>query len=679
MSKRAIKRYEEAQKLQSQPQQQQQESDDELLVSSKNNSTSVSMFQLLGVEHEQSDDDDDSENEQQNIQNLTESIQQSNQSTQKKGKKRKKKKNKKRNDSKNQTIDRDNDPDWIALRELSLENDQLSTFIPDSLFNRHDTKEIREEAQRIFKLISNQVTNDSSSQSDSISHHMTQFGLKVEPRHLNADSELKKRFGSRAVESERRQEEENLNQAIRRRGNVKRIPNFRKKFSLVTPRENWITGAPGLRMVLDEEATNSDPDGIRYFHYIHEGSYKRVQDEYLLVVQQHDPNQLVQLINHHPYHVDTILQLAEIYRQMGELDRAAEFVEMSLYILETTWNFSFKPFDGSCRMKFDVIENRPLFVALFRYSQLLTRRGLHRTSLEISKLLLNLDPDHDPMGVLMTIDSFALLSKEYQWLIDMAHKYTNLPIRFFPNFAASEALAIKALHDEDANTKRKTDKQSTKPNPSSQESSNPNHQSPREILIDVLLTYPMILKPILSAIDDTSNVYLDSRLYDENWHGSGYDDRGILTRICRVHAERCKLLWKAPQNREMLISCAREAGKLDEDAGTGIDPITQQQTSAVVEDEEKHPRVARCRRLRAEAGNWLRDSGLYAEIQIADFIDSTTNIPAQLLAQDPPPPLPRNPAPERTGDNPPAETTPIERAIEFFASMAPWRDTPNPQ
>ena len=667
MSKRAIKRYEQAQKLQSQPQQQQ--SDDELSISPNNNPTPFNVFQLLEDDHQQSDDDSQNDLDQNNP--IEEHIVQSNISTQKKGKKRRKKKNK------NQLVDRDNDPDWIALRELSLENEQLSTSIPDSFFNRHDTKEIKDEAQRIFKIISDQVTNNTSSQSHSNSHHMTQFGLKIEPRHLNADSELKKRFGSKAVESERRQEQENLNQAVRRRGNVKRIPNFRKKFSLVTPRENWIGGAPGLRMILDEEATNSDPDGIRYFRYIHEGSYKRVQDEYLLVVQQHDPNLLVELVSHHPYHVDTILQLAEIYRQMGELDRAAEFIEMSLYILETAWNFSFKPFDGSCRMKFDVIENRPLFVALFRYSQLLTRRGLHRTSLEISKLLLNLDPDHDPMGVLMTVDSFALLSKEYQWLIDMIHKYTNLPIQFFPNFAASEALAIKALHDEETNTKRKTDKQSTKQKASSQEPSNSNHQSPREALIDVLLTFPMILKPILSAIDDTSNVYLDSRLYDENWHGAGYDDCGILTRICRVHAERCKLLWKAPQSREMLISCAREAGKLDDDAGTGIDPITEQRTSAIVEDEEKHSRVARCRSLRAEAGNWLRESGLYEEIQIADFVDSTTNIPAQLLAQEPPPP--RNPVPEPTGDNPTPETTPIGRAIEFFASMAPWRDTPNQQ
>lgn len=42
-----------------------------------------------------------------------------------------------------------------------------------------------------------------------------------------------------------------------------------------------------------------------------------------------------------------------------------------------------------------------------RYMQSLSRRGLHRTALEVCKLLLALDHD-DPLGALCTIDYLAL-------------------------------------------------------------------------------------------------------------------------------------------------------------------------------------------------------------------------------------------------------------------------------
>lgn len=42
-----------------------------------------------------------------------------------------------------------------------------------------------------------------------------------------------------------------------------------------------------------------------------------------------------------------------------------------------------------------------------RYMQSLSRRGLHRTALEVCKLLLALDSD-DPLGAVCTIDYLAL-------------------------------------------------------------------------------------------------------------------------------------------------------------------------------------------------------------------------------------------------------------------------------
>lgn len=573
------------------------------------------------------------------------------------GQTKKKKRRKKRKSQKKpeEPADRENDPDWIALNE----SDSLtSTKIPDSFFASSDSKEVREEANRIMSMIENMVLSDENNVETS---NGSCSGLSVDPRLLNADAELKKLFGSRAIEAERRDEE----QTARRRGRPPARPHTRRRVSLVSPRDTWWNHAPGLTMVLDEEATKENADGIRYFRYKHEASYARIQNEYRTLVNMHDPNLLVELSSRCPYHVDTLLQLAELYRQMGELDRAAEMIERALYVLESSWSVSFKPYDGSCRLRFDILENRSLYVALFRYSQLLTRRGLHRTALEIAKLLLNFAPERDPMGMLMLADSFALLSGEYKWIKDVRRAFHSIPIEYFPNFAASEAIACESIRLGITGMSGKGRKLGKKQNESAQ-MTNDDVDDPDELLTDALLVFPMLLRPLLSAIQDNSGVWTEHRLFHETWYEAGYEDYGVLTRMCRVYAERSKLLWNSSNSKEMLLRCARKAGELDTAAGMGIDPVTGRSTSARVKDVKQHERVARCRAMRATAGEWLRKSGLYQHVQIADFTDSTTNLPAELLAGDG--------ADHAVGAAVPREVSITQSAMEFLQSLLPWRD-----
>lgn len=597
----------------------------------------------------------------------------------------KKKKKKKRRGKKRQetgTTDRETDPDWIALNEASANNsvEKASStpgWIPSSYFASDDSEEVKAEAETIMAAIEAIVLGDSAEHDrapDVAALNSVSKLLHVEPRLLNADSELKRLFGSRVVESERRVDEATGTAAGRRRGRGGGRSHFRRKVSLVSPRENWFAEAPGLVMELDSEATNEDISGLRYFRYVHESSYARIQDEYRVIVGTHDPNMLVELCSSYPYHVDTLLQLAELYRQMGELDRAAEQIERCLYVLESSWNLAFKPYDGNCRLKFDRVENRSIYVALFRYSQLLTRRGLHRTALEISKLLLNFDPTNDPMGVLMLADSFALLCGEFQWIQDMRSEFTSIPLRYFPNFAASSAVACESMRQGIGGTSNRSGSGKGKKNPksTSNDSSSTNQsQMPDDLLIDALLTFPMLLRPLLSAMQDESGVWTEHRLFDEAWYNVGYEDHGVLLRMCRVYAERSKLLWNSTSNKQMLVRCARAAGELDTAAGTGKDPVTGHLTSAIVSDATEHERVAKCRALRAEAGEWLKNSGLYQGVQISDFTDSTTNLPAEILAGDG--------ADQAVGAVAPREVTMTQGAMEFLQSLLPWREASDAQ
>lgn len=44
-------------------------------------------------------------------------------------------------------------------------------------------------------------------------------------------------------------------------------------------------------------------------------------------------------------------------------------------------------------------------------------RACYRTALELCKVLLSLDPDGDPLAVILAIDFYALRAQEYEWLI----------------------------------------------------------------------------------------------------------------------------------------------------------------------------------------------------------------------------------------------------------------------
>lgn len=50
-------------------------------------------------------------------------------------------------------------------------------------------------------------------------------------------------------------------------------------------------------------------------------------------------------------------------------------------------------------------------------------RACYRTALEFCKLLLSLDPEGDPLGVLLAVDFYALRAQKYEWLIKLASEW----------------------------------------------------------------------------------------------------------------------------------------------------------------------------------------------------------------------------------------------------------------
>ena len=64
---------------------------------------------------------------------------------------------------------------------------------------------------------------------------------------------------------------------------------------------------------------------------------------------------------------------------------AEEMLERALYALEMAWHPTFSPAAASAHVPYEEA-NAPLFICLFRYTQGLSRRGLHRTALEVRRV-----------------------------------------------------------------------------------------------------------------------------------------------------------------------------------------------------------------------------------------------------------------------------------------------------
>lgn len=126
---------------------------------------------------------------------------------------------------------------------------------------------------------------------------------------------------------------------------------------------------------------------------------------------------------------------------------ASELIERAVLVLESSLHPSFSLTNGNCRLDYKRQENRAMFVVLFKHAQYLEARACCRTAFEISKLILSLNPDVDPLAMVLIIDYYALRSKQYNWLVKFYEEYDAIRnLSQLPNMAYSYALALFCLN-----------------------------------------------------------------------------------------------------------------------------------------------------------------------------------------------------------------------------------------
>lgn len=456
--------------------------------------------------------------------------------------------------------------------------------------------------------------------------------LQVDPRFLSAENELRRIFGSKVVNSFERSSQAGSSRQIR--GGRRGSHNHRKTI-LVSPSDHWPRWDGSLSMKLLE-----NKDGYNYFKYIHSSTYSQAQRAFEAAKATHDLNGIANILLYHPYHIDSLITLAEYFKFSGELQMSTDATAKCLYALECAWHPMFSPLQGNCRLKYNHEANRQLFSALFTHMKNMDRRGCHRSALEICKLLLSLDSD-DPMGALFCIDYFSLRAEEYKWLEQFSEEYkSDNSLWLYPSFSYSLAICRFYLEREERIKDVKTES---------------GKATSFDLRKQALMLHPSVLKKLVAKVPLKDQAW--TKILKHSFFGSDQTGSPSLDHLITIYVERSYIIWRLPDLQNLLRDSAiRVIERLEESTSDARDWAC----------------------VRKEA--FSSEKNEYSHLLVSDFSDSVPTLPPDNLQNfviDPRMIEMQNAGqvnPPRDEHAPPRDVANRNALAVLLESMLPWVD-----
>uniref|UniRef100_A0A2P2IQM4 Transcription factor 25 n=1 Tax=Rhizophora mucronata TaxID=61149 RepID=A0A2P2IQM4_RHIMU len=355
--------------------------------------------------------------------------------------------------------------------------------------------------------------------------------LQVDSKCLNPENELKRIFGSKVVKSFEKSNQASSSRQVRggRRGS-----HYARKTILITPSEHWPRWDGSLSMEYLESR-----DGFHYFRYVHASPYDQAQRAFEAAKAVHDLNGIASVMVYHPYHLDSLITMADYFKFVGEQQMSADAIAKCLYALECAWHPMFTPLQGNCQLKITHETNKPLFTTLFMHMKNMDKRGCHRSALEVCKLLLSLDAD-DPMGAMFCIDYFALRAEEYAWLEQFSEEYkSDNSIWLFPNFSYS--LAICRYYLEQQETSR-------------EDCGGATRATSVDLMKQALMLHPSVLKKLVVKVPLKDRAW--TSILKHNIFRSEKTGSPSLDHLINIYVERSYIIWRLPDMQKLLRDTA---------------------------------------------------------------------------------------------------------------------------
>ncbi|KAK5873894.1 hypothetical protein PBY51_018895 [Eleginops maclovinus] len=334
--------------------------------------------------------------------------------------------------------------------------------------------------------------------------------LHVEHRNLNPETELKRYFGARAVQGDQRTRQRNRQ--------------FHRSTWMTSPKDSWPRfSRPGISMTLLQTK-----DGIQYFTFEHGRDYQQIQFKFLDAVESMDPNNIVALLQLNPYHIDSLLQLSDVCRIQEDQEMARDLIERAMYSFECAFHPLFSLTSSTSRLDYLRTENRAFYLALYKHMMFLEKRGCPRTALEYCKLILSLDPDSDPLCMLLLIDFLTLRSREYHSLLQLHQEWEeHRNLSQLPNFAFSTALCHFHLSQQE----------DVDPDESEKE-----RQKADQLLQDALIMFPGVLIPLLDLCTMQPDASVSSHVFFGPKSQMGQPP--ALAELTALYVGRTHSLWR---------------------------------------------------------------------------------------------------------------------------------------
>lgn len=271
--------------------------------------------------------------------------------------------------------------------------------------------------------------------------------LKLDMRNLIPDNEVKRMFGKDVLREERSREGRARIQGMSSSAGVQKSRFIASGYHDL--RMAFPTSSPKMDLdnLFNEQESalsgsierQSNPEQAVYFRFIHDKAYQVIHANFLDAAQRGHSERVIQNLNLHPTHIESLLQLSDMIRVSEDYKAAGDLIERALLIFERGFHPKFNMATATCRLSYKRPENRTFFITLFKHISYCNRRGLRRTPLEYTKLLLSLEPRNDPLFATLLIDFYALRSEEFDFLIELISEWQHLAD--LPNMRFSLALA----------------------------------------------------------------------------------------------------------------------------------------------------------------------------------------------------------------------------------------------
>uniref|UniRef100_A0A0N5ARI9 Transcription factor 25 n=1 Tax=Syphacia muris TaxID=451379 RepID=A0A0N5ARI9_9BILA len=295
----------------------------------------------------------------------------------------------------------------------------------------------------------------------------------------------------------------------------------------------------------------SEQGNIWWFKFEHHSTYKVMQELFWSYASSEDHEAIHEILLEQPYHLDSLLVMAEVMRQQEDYQVSRDLIERGIFYCESNFCSHFELNNFNHRLSYDHFENRAFYLLLHQHMQNMLGRSCFETALNLAKLIYRLDSEDDPLGILLTIDVLALRAGKYEYFFQL---YNTLKepksLDRLPNFVYSFALAhfLTYLKTNDAEELKEAN----------------------DSLATAIYHFPTVIVQLLNKLniqpneDIEKNVYMNVLAHERESEGSKHLTKVYLSLSESLWKESETLLWLEKATLEAVSHFSEHLEELEE-------------------------------------------------------------------------------------------------------------------